>query len=160
MIEEVQKHPVHALVFSLKWTHDNALDSCGQKQYPANQRQEVKYLVRDAPPYPPDQGCFDCKYYDPKNANQARADADHSAPAASENQHPGPGHCSQPAEMTAVMEDSTAQICNVRTKAHGHTLSGHANTVAAVSCEAAELQIISGSHDTTMQLSDLMTAKH
>ncbi|XP_001375689.2 pleiotropic regulator 1 isoform X2 [Monodelphis domestica] len=105
MVEEVQKHSVHTLVFrSLKRTHDmfvadnakpvqldeeshklkmsvklhteygpvlhmpilkenlrekgsqSAVDAYGHKQYPANQGQEIEYLVTGTHPYPPGPG--------------------------------------------------------------------------------------------------------
>nr|KAF6402087.1 pleiotropic regulator 1 [Rousettus aegyptiacus] len=166
MVEEVQKHSVHTLVFrSLKRTHDmfvadngkpvpldeeshkrkmaiklrneygpvlhmptlkenfkekgpqNASDSYGHKQYPANQGQEVEYLVTGTHPYPPGPGVAltaDTKIQRMPSesaaqslavalpSSQARVDANRSAPAGGEYRHPGPSDRSQPAGMTSV----------------------------------------------------------
>jgi len=61
----------------------------------------------------------------------------------------------------------------MRTKACIHTLTGHTNTVACVKCQAANpqvsplsigsvisvLQVITGSHDSTIRLWDLAAGK-
>ncbi|KAM9234713.1 LOW QUALITY PROTEIN: pleiotropic regulator 1-like [Dugong dugon] len=52
--------------------------------------------------------------------------------------------------LVTCSRDSTAWIWDIRTKASVHTLSGHTNAVATVRCQAAEPQIITGSHDTTI----------
>lgn len=44
----------------------------------------------------------------------------------------------------------------MRTKAQIHSLSGHGNTVACVQCQATEPQVLTGSHDTTIRLWDLV----
>uniref|UniRef100_A0A8C3A7A2 Pleiotropic regulator 1 n=1 Tax=Cyclopterus lumpus TaxID=8103 RepID=A0A8C3A7A2_CYCLU len=49
-------------------------------------------------------------------------------------------------------------VC-IRSKANVHTLTGHTNTVATVRCQAAEPQIITGSHDSTIRLWDLIAGK-
>lgn len=47
----------------------------------------------------------------------------------------------------------------MRTKACIHTLTGHTNTVACVRCQAANPQVITGSHDSTIRLWDLAAGK-
>jgi pleiotropic regulator 1 len=47
----------------------------------------------------------------------------------------------------------------MRTKAQIHCLGGHTDTVAAVVCQAANPQVITGSHDSTVRLWDLATGK-
>jgi pleiotropic regulator 1 len=47
----------------------------------------------------------------------------------------------------------------MRTKCQVHALTGHTNTVATVKCQAVEPQIISGSHDSTIRLWDIVAAK-
>ncbi|MEE6461198.1 hypothetical protein FKM82_001228 [Ascaphus truei] len=48
--------------------------------------------------------------------------------------------------LMTCSRDSTARIWDVRTKAGVHTLVGHTNAVATVKCQAAEPQIITGTH--------------
>jgi len=47
----------------------------------------------------------------------------------------------------------------MRTKANIHTLTGHTNTVESVLTQAAEPQVITGSHDSTIRLWDLASGK-
>lgn len=47
----------------------------------------------------------------------------------------------------------------MRTKANVHCFGGHTNTVGSVISQAAEPQLISGSHDATIRLWDLAAGK-
>lgn len=47
----------------------------------------------------------------------------------------------------------------MRTKEAVHVLSGHANTVETILCQADEPQVITGSHDKMVRLWDLRTGK-
>ena len=51
------------------------------------------------------------------------------------------------------------QVWDMRTKAQVHCLTGHTNTVAEVRCQAAEPQVITGSHDSTVRLWDLAAGR-
>ncbi|EGV97324.1 Pleiotropic regulator 1 [Cricetulus griseus] len=142
MVEEVQKHSVHTLVFrSLKRTHDIfvadngkpvPLDEESHKQkmaiklhneygpYPANQGQDVEYLVTGTHPYPPGPGVAltaDTKIQRmPSESaaqslpvslpNQARVDANRTAPAGSEYLHPGASDRSQPTAMNSMIMEA------------------------------------------------------
>jgi pleiotropic regulator 1 len=47
----------------------------------------------------------------------------------------------------------------MRTKAQVHALSGHGNTIASLQVQSTEPQVITGSHDTTIRLWDLVAGK-
>lgn len=47
----------------------------------------------------------------------------------------------------------------MRTKASIHSLSGHTNTVASVQTQSAEPQVLTGSHDCTIRLWDLVAGR-
>ena len=62
--------------------------------------------------------------------------------------------------MCSEVEIATPpQVWDMRTKACIHTLSGHTNTVAAVKTQAANPQVVTGSHDSTIRLWDLAAGK-
>lgn len=52
-----------------------------------------------------------------------------------------------------------AQVWDMRTKASIHSLSGHTNTVASVQTQSAEPQVLTGSHDCTIRLWDLVAGR-
>lgn len=203
MVEEVQKHSVHTLVFrSLKRTHDmfvadngkpvpldeeshkrkmaiklrneygpvlhmptskenlkekgpqNAPDSYPHKQYPANQGQDVEYLVTGTHPYPPGPGVAltaDTKIQRMPSESaaqslavalpsQTRVDANRTAPAGSEYRHPGASDRSQPTAMNSV-------------------ISGHLGWVRCIAVEPGNQWFVTGSADRTIKIWDLASGK-
>uniref|UniRef100_A0A673HMM0 Pleiotropic regulator 1 n=1 Tax=Sinocyclocheilus rhinocerous TaxID=307959 RepID=A0A673HMM0_9TELE len=62
-------------------------------------------------------------------------------------------------EYNKVQLLGTITVWDIRSKANVHTLSGHTNTVATVKCQSAEPQVVTGSHDTTIRLWDLVAGK-
>ena len=61
--------------------------------------------------------------------------------------------------LCSVGRDAVCRVWDMRTKANIMTLGGHTNTIASVSCQAVEPQIVTGSHDTTIRLWDLKAGK-
>uniref|UniRef100_A0A673THB2 Pleiotropic regulator 1 n=1 Tax=Suricata suricatta TaxID=37032 RepID=A0A673THB2_SURSU len=238
MVEEVQKHSVHTLVFrSLKRTHDmfvadngkpvpldeeshkrkmsiklrneygpvlhmptskenlkekcpqNASDSYGHKQYPANQGQEVEYLVTGTHPYPPGPGVAltaDTKIQRMPSesaaqslavalpSSQTRVDANRNAPAGGEYRHPGATDCSQTPGMTsAVMEAGNAKNSALMAKKAPtmpkpqgtppwklyRVISGHLGWVRSIAVEPGNQWFITGSADRTIKIWDLASGK-
>nr|XP_033718571.1 pleiotropic regulator 1-like [Tursiops truncatus] len=108
----------------------NASDSYGHKQYPANQGQEVQCLVTGTHPHPPGPRVAltaDTKIQrmlsesDAQSlavalpTSQARVDANHSAPAGGEYRHPGASDQSQPAGAV-VMDGGNAKTSTLMAK--------------------------------------------
>uniref|UniRef100_A0A8C2LXP4 Pleiotropic regulator 1 n=1 Tax=Cricetulus griseus TaxID=10029 RepID=A0A8C2LXP4_CRIGR len=218
MVEEVQKHSVHTLVFrSLKRTHDifvadngkpvpldeeshkqkmaiklhneygpgpqNAADSCPHKQYPANQGQDVEYLVTGTHPYPPGPGVAltaDTKIQRmPSESaaqslpvslpNQARVDANRTAPAGSEYLHPGASDRSQPTAMNSmIMEAGNTKNSKAPTmpKPQWHppwklyrVIRGNLGWVRCIVVEPGNQWFVTGSADRTIKIWDLASGK-
>ncbi|XP_005400987.1 PREDICTED: pleiotropic regulator 1 [Chinchilla lanigera] len=238
MVEEVQKHSVHTLVFrSLKRTHDmfvadngkpvpldeeshkrkmaiklrneygpvlhmptskenlkekgpqNTADSYSQKQYPANQGQEVEYVVTGTHPYPPGPGVAltaDTKVQRMPSesaaqslavalpSSQARADANRTASGGGEYRHPGASERTQPAGVNSmVMETGNtknsalmAKKAPTMPKPQWHppwklyrVISGHLGWVRCIAVEPGNQWFVTGSADRTIKIWDLASGK-
>uniref|UniRef100_A0A2K5RAA9 Pleiotropic regulator 1 n=1 Tax=Cebus imitator TaxID=2715852 RepID=A0A2K5RAA9_CEBIM len=230
MVEEVQKHSVHTLVFrSLKRTHDmfvadngkpvpldeeshkrkmaiklrneygpvlhmptskenlkekgpqNATDSYGHKQYPANQGQEVEYFVAGTHPYPPGPGVAltaDTKIQRMPSESaaqslavalpsQAKADANRTAPSGSEYRHPGTADRPQPTTMNSIVMETgntknsalIAKKAPTMPKPQWHppwklyrVISGHLGWVRCIAVEPGNQWFVTGSADRTIKV--------
>ncbi|XP_029412618.1 pleiotropic regulator 1 isoform X2 [Nannospalax galili] len=237
MVEEVQKHSVHTLVFrSLKRTHDmfvadngkpvpldeeshkrkmaiklrneygpvlhmptskenlkekgpqNAADSYGHKQYPANQGQDVEYLVTGTHPYPPGPGVAltaDTKIQRMPSESaaqslavalpsQARVDANRTAPAGSEYRLPGASDRPQPQAVNSMIMETgntknsalMAKKAPTMPKPQWHppwklyrVISGHLGWVRCIAVEPGNQWFVTGSADRTIKIWDLASGK-
>lgn len=160
----------------------NASDSYGHKQYPANQGQEVEYLVTGTHPYPPGPGVAltaDTKIQRMPSesaaqslavalpSSQARVDANRSAPAGGEYRLPGASDRSQPAGMTsAVMEGGNAKNSALMAKKAPtmpkpqwhppwklyRVISGHLGWVRCIAVEPGNQWFVTGSADRTIKV--------
>uniref|UniRef100_A0A8C2QNB2 Pleiotropic regulator 1 n=1 Tax=Cricetulus griseus TaxID=10029 RepID=A0A8C2QNB2_CRIGR len=210
MVEEVQKHSIHTLVFmSLKRTHDmfvddkgkpvpldeeshkrkmaiklhneygpekgpqDAADSCPHKQYPANQGQDVEYLVTGTHPYQPGPGVAliaDTKMQRmPSESaaqslsvslNQARVDTNRTAPAGGEYRHPGASDRSQPTAGNTKNSVLMAKKAPTMPKPQWHpTISGHLGWVRCIAVEPGNQWFVTGSADRTVNIWNLASGK-
>ncbi|KAH0501968.1 Pleiotropic regulator 1 [Microtus ochrogaster] len=166
----------------------NAAESHPHKQYPANQGQDVEYLVTGTHPYLPGPGVALTAYTKVQRMpsesaaqslavalqNQARADANRTGPAGSEYQHPGAFDCSQHTAMNSMIMEAgntknsalMAKKAPTMPKPQWHppwklyrVISGHLGWVRCIAVEPGNQWFVTGSADRTIKIWDLASCK-